>query len=199
MPSNALERWQSLTAHRLAVLHRALDHAAGESTTDADAADQADQAFVIMLAAHFQGFCRDLHNECALHLVTYAESQSIDLARIVQARLTEGRRLSQGAANSATIAADFSRFGIPFWAESEFSNPTIAMDRAALDEMASARNALAHQDFARLPGQRPPEVSPATIERWRAACDALAVAIDAAMCQILLRYIGADWRWSTQR
>ncbi len=190
MPAHALERWQSLTAHRLAVLHRALDHAAPEQLADADARDQAAQAFVIMLAAHFQGFCRDLHNECAAEISRYAQSHLPHVAPFVQSRFSEGRKLNQGAANSSTIGSDFGRFTVSFWTLSAVQDPAAAEARRDLDELAELRNALAHQDFGRTPDKQPPRFGAEDIRRWWLACDVLASAMDAAMVEVLVPFEG---------
>ena len=50
-------------------------------------------AYAMMLAGHFQCFCRNLHSEAAQHLASVASPPA--LGGILHARLVEGRKLDQ--------------------------------------------------------------------------------------------------------
>jgi hypothetical protein len=65
MPSASLLKWQNVRLPRLG--HTDAQCAASIAAVPSNAAliDENLRGYVLLLAAHFQGFCRDLHTECA--------------------------------------------------------------------------------------------------------------------------------------
>jgi hypothetical protein len=141
------------------------------------AAQQINQAYAVLLSAQFQGYCRDLHSECADHLVLPVAD--LDLREMLRDNLVFGRRIDRGNPNAGNLGSDFSRFGLAFWSLVDAHRPGNSARRAALDELSDWRNAIAHQDFrvTMLRGGRL-NLPLARVRLWRRACDGLARAFD---------------------
>jgi hypothetical protein len=69
MPSKAYVEWRTIRRAELDRIEHA--HTAVGLTGHGRwyATQQVNQAYVVLLASHFQGFCRDLYTECADFLV----------------------------------------------------------------------------------------------------------------------------------
>jgi hypothetical protein len=65
------------------------------------------RAFVLLLSAHFQGFCRDLYTECSVIVVAKVRPS---LRALLQRQFTAHRALDHGNPNVNNIREDFSRF-----------------------------------------------------------------------------------------
>src|SRR5205814_3348768 len=77
------------------------------------ATEQLNFAYLVAVAAHFQGFCRDLHTEAVDAFIAAIPSP---LFMILRSTLTKSRSLDRGNANGGTISEDFARLGMdPFW------------------------------------------------------------------------------------
>ena len=116
MPSTSYRRWT--TARTSALNEIAQAHAAvgGTGRGRRYATQQINQAYAVLLASQFQGYCHDLHSECVDHVVaTIAPPVALQL--LVRAEFTRGRHLDRGNAQPASLGADFGRLGIDFWAE----------------------------------------------------------------------------------
>jgi hypothetical protein len=139
------------------------------------ATQQINRAYAVMLASHFQGFCRDLHSECVDGLLAGAAAP---LHSVIQAEFTWGRQLDRGNARPDSLAADFGRFGLALWTEVVVLNPRNVARRGLLEELNTWRNAIAHQQFdpVRLGGTNVLRLS--RVRRWRAACHGLARALE---------------------
>ncbi len=134
------------------------------------ATQQINQAYVMLLASHFQGFCRDLHSESIEFLVGLA--QPLFLQPIVRTSLVDGRKLSRGNANFDNIREDFERLDIDLSVELDSFDPPPRPLRRKLQDLNNWRNALAHQDFSRLGGSE--RLRLVQVRQWRKACDQLA-------------------------
>ena len=142
-------------------------------------------AYVLVLSSQFQGFCRDLHTECARAVARILPST--DLQRLVQDSLVLGRKLDTGNPNPGNIGADFNRFGLVFWPLVDAGHPRNARRKTLLELLNRWRNAIAHNAFD--PGMLRsgrPVLSVAEVRRWRKACDGLARWFD----RILQRHLG---------
>ena len=69
MPSSSLQRWFAARAATLADVENAHRSMRGSGPGGRAAARQISQAYAVLLSGQFQGFCRDLHSECADYLV----------------------------------------------------------------------------------------------------------------------------------
>jgi hypothetical protein len=141
------------------------------------ATQQVNQAYAVLLASQFQGFCRDLHSE-SVDCLARAIAPSPTLRLVMQAEFVQGRQLDRGNAQPASIGADFGRLGINLWAEVDGHDAHNVARRASLDSLNHWRNAIVHQDFdpAKLGGTTTLRL--AQVRRWRATCHGLARAFD---------------------
>lgn len=179
MPSRALRAWQTRSRKVLDEIEAAHAVVGGARRARAFARQQINQAYVVVLASHFQKFCRDLHSDCIDALRSHPPFAS--LIPLFEASLAAGTRLSHGNATVANITADFSRFGVDLWVFAAKRDPRLASRREKLEILNRWRNAFAHQDFrnGQLGGRQTVRLS--EVRSWRAACDVLAVDFDAAL------------------
>ena len=73
---------------------------------------QLNYAYVLLLAAHFQAYCRGLHSDATQLLV-----DAIDpgIAVVLDTNLTFARQLDRGNAQPSALGADFNRLDLEFW------------------------------------------------------------------------------------
>jgi len=76
------------------------------------ATEQASHFYAVLLSAHFQGFCRDLHSECVQRI---AQEIPASLQNVVRGWFQHGRKLDRGNPNPKNIAEDFGRLGLVMW------------------------------------------------------------------------------------
>lgn len=194
--SRSLEKWQSERGAHLDELEAA--HAAVSVGGNPGAAtQQLSFAYAMMVSSQFQGFCRDLHTEVALHLFALADSKHAHLADIVRARLLEGRKLDQGNPNPGNIGSDFGRFGVDYWALVEARGSRSHTAKLAIEDLAVWRNAIAHNDFtaAKLGGKQ--TLTLEDVRAWRNHANRLAIDFDSVLRDLLLdwwRPAAWDWR-----
>ncbi len=180
MPSIAFQEWRTMRARALDEIARGHAAVSGTRRGRRFNTQQFNRAYAVMLAAQFQGFCRDLHEECVQHiLATIAPPPA--LRDIMRSELTRGRLLDRGNAQPGSIGADFGRFGIDFWDEVRIRDPRNATRMGLLEELNLWRNAIVHHDFdrARLGGTTILRLQ--RVRRWRGACNRLARAFDEVM------------------
>ena len=65
MPSSALTEWQTLRMSRLADFELDCNSLVAAHHAVPDRAQEYIRSYTVLLCAEFQGFCRDLHGECA--------------------------------------------------------------------------------------------------------------------------------------
>jgi hypothetical protein len=191
MPSISYQRWVTSRARALDGIAHARAGMIGTRTARPYAVQQVNQAYALLIASQFQGFCRDLHSECVDHLVAVIAPPA--LQALVRAEFTRSRKLDQGNAQPSNLAVDFGRFAVDFWAKVD-QHPRSAGARSLLDELNRWRNAIAHQDFdpAKLGGRTTLQL--ARVRRWRAACGRLAKVFDAVLRRHLQTLTG-NWPW----
>ena len=139
---------------------------------------QINQAYAVLLSSQFQGFCRDLHSECADYFV---QGVPVGLRRTALRNvLVQNRKLDKGNPNPGNIGADYNRFGLSFWDEVRDLDLRNQARQNRLEELNAWRNAVAHQDFD-------PAVLGTIVLRlqrvreWRNACNQLAKCFDEVM------------------
>lgn len=134
MVSSSLTKWNTVRQRQLDELLSAHRRVGGHGPGRRYATEQLNFAYLVAVAAQFQGFCRDLHSE-AVRVFSGAMGPAV--ASIVVATLTKNRRLDLGNANAGTIAEDFGRIGMsPFGASSP---PLAAPSERRRDSGASSR------------------------------------------------------------
>ncbi len=181
MPSVACYHWSVRRVAALDEIEHAHRRVGGAGRGRRYLTQHLNQAYAVLLSSQFQGFCRDLHEECAYHLL--APVASALLSAMYRGNLLFGRKLDTGNPNPGNIGADFGRFGIGFWPAVNADSPRNPQRRLALETLNRWRNAIAHNTFApdMYKGSRP-SLHLSEVQDWRKACDGLARSFDNVMC-----------------
>jgi hypothetical protein len=132
-----------------------------------------------LLAAQFQGFCRDLHSECVDSLV--GPIPLPDWQQALQTEFLWNRKLDHGNPNPGNIGADFSRLGLDFWQKVEADDTRNAARKRFLDELNEWRNAIAHHDFDPVKLGGAVNLRLRRVRHWRNVCQAVAASFDRVM------------------
>src|SRR5262249_13651105 len=147
--------------------------AAGLAPPDPAMVDEHLRAYVTLLSAHFQGFCRDLYTEASLKVVD--KIRQVGLRPIVQAQFATGLKLEKGNPTLDALAEDFGRFGIVDLRSALGNAPPADAHKGRLNAMNKCRNKCAH-------GERViPELLLPNIQDWRQSCDWLAARLNTVM------------------
>lgn len=143
------------------------------------------RGYILLLSAHFQGFCRDLYTECAQIVGT---TMPPALQFMVQTQFTASLALDRGNPNRDNIRKDFDRFGVPLnWVAADPANHARLRD---LERLNGWRNVAAHHNVLP-PGGLP---SHADLQDWRDSCDGIATFLDGFMYNQLQAVLGiAPW------
>lgn len=176
MPSRALQVWHADSRRALDEIESAHRAVGGAGRGRRTATQQINQAYAVLLASHFQRFCRDLHTVCVEHLIGSAMGAAYVL--VLRSRFINGRKLDVGNPNPGNIGSDYGRLGITFWERVAARDSRNPARQRALGELNVWRNAIAHQDFTHRELGGRDEVQLAQVRRWRAACNHLAVDFD---------------------
>jgi len=169
VPSASLLQWQNDRMPRLQQFD--LQCAASLTTVppNAQLIDENLRGYVVLLSAHFQGFCRDLCTEAAQVIVTKVRPA---LQSLVQNQFTAHRKLDHGNPNLQHLKDDFNRFGFALDLTVDPANLPRLAHLSALNKW---RNVAAHQ------GTTAPVGIPLnlpSLQSWRTSCDGLATSLD---------------------
>jgi hypothetical protein len=180
MASKALTRWHGARAARLDDLDASHRLVRIPSRGRLRRGTALNDARILRLAAEFQGFTRDLHDEACEVFAQWSAPMNEHASGLIQEGLCLSRDVDRGNAHPGSLGKDFSRFGIDLWARMKIRDPLTPSHSGSLDQLNRARNAIAHADsnkLARLRSSGIPLVA-STIRRWRHDLDALAVNMD---------------------
>src|SRR5947209_11607208 len=108
MPSASLVHWQNDRMPRLAEVDAQCAASLVLVPPRPNLVDENLRGYVLLLSAHFQGFCRDLYTECAQIIVSRVRPS---LQALILAQFTVNRTLDRGNPNLENLRADFRRFG----------------------------------------------------------------------------------------
>lgn len=150
---------------------------------------QVNYAYVTLITAHFQRYCRALHKEASQTVA--AGVPDPELARVLEGLFSHHRLLDRGNPTPRNVGTDFDRFGFRLWEAVEVSDQRNKSRKEKLRKMCEWRNAIAHGDISRKSGEGklvPLNLTLDTCRDWRRALGALAVSIDrvtATQCQLL--------------
>lgn len=138
------------------------------------------RAYMLLLSAHFQGFCRDLYTECAQIV---ASKVRLTLRVLVQEQFTARRHLDHGNPNIDNLKKDFNRFGLTLRLPAH--DPANDLRLTHLNQLNEWRNIAAHHGIV------PPAGLPslADIQGWMDSCDGLATSLDDIMYNHLRRIL----------
>jgi hypothetical protein len=175
MPSVSLNRWRTLRATSLEQVELGHTAIGGTGRGARYARQQLNRSYCVLLAAEFQGFCRELHDE-AVDALVFHLTPSFRL--IVRTELVRSRQVDRGNANPSNLGGDFNRLGFQLWPDFDVAEPRGPLLRRLLEELNAWRNAVPHSDYdpARLGGTI--TLTIARVRRWRRACHRVARVID---------------------
>lgn len=184
MPSASLLRWQNDRMPRLQQVD--LQCAAClAASPNVYLIEENLRGYVVLLSAHFQGFCRDLYTEAT---VVIASKVRLALRTIIQEQFTAHRKLDHGNPTLEHLKEDFKRFGFTL---DLTADPANLPHLSALSALNKWRNVAAHQ------GPTPPAGIPLilpSLQTWRVSCDALATSLDAILYNELRKVLRrAPW------
>jgi hypothetical protein len=142
------------------------------------------RGYVLLLSAHFQGFCRDLYTEAAQVIASKVRSR---LRQLIQEQFTAHRGLDHGNPTHKVLKEDFKRFGFKLALASHPANVSRLNDLAVLNVW---RNVAAHHGA-------PPAglaLNLPLLQGWRMSCDGLATSLDGILYNQLRKVLRrAPW------
>ncbi len=192
MPSAALLNWQNDRMSRLAEIDTQCIAVLGLTVPNPPLADENLRGYVMLLSAHFQGFCRDLHTECVQIVAAGAPPA---MRAMIQKFGVADRNLDGANPRYETIRNDFERFGFDLNAELAASTVTGGQNAywvTLLGHLNLWRNYAAHHKTSP-PVAGGPLILP-TVRSWRISCDGLAAELDRIMYNHLVSLTGtAPW------
>jgi hypothetical protein len=193
--SGALAFWLTGRHQRLVELYAAHAAVGGRGPGRRTATRQINASLALGLAAEFQGFARDLHDESIFCLAATAVTP--DLRSVLQATFTLDRKLDRGNANRSSLQQDFRRIGIPIIDRVRSMSPRAGRWLDDLDQLNAARNAIAHSEPAKLTTalNGAPGVRLQDVRRWHASVDQLAVTMDRVTAAELAVLTGGGAPW----
>jgi hypothetical protein len=191
MPSTAYRRWRTVRTAALDEIAHAHVAVGGAGPGRRHATLQLNRAYTVLLAAEFQGFCRDLHTDCVDHYLGVL-TPPVAMGNTLRAEFMRGRQLDRGNAQPGSLGADYGRLGIDFWDELTRHDPATTRWKDDLELLNEWRNAITHQDFTspRLSGTM--NLRLAQVKRWRASCRSLAHVMDKVMSRHLHALTGTS-------
>jgi hypothetical protein len=191
MPSAAYRTWRTVRAVALDDVEAAHTAVRGAAPVRQLARLQLNRAYVLLLSAEFQGFCRDLHTEASDHILVQVPGP---IRGVVQIQFLFNRALDRGNPSPGNLGNDFGRFDLSFWPALTTLDGRTPDRRRLLDEMNDWRNAIAHHDYdaGRLGGTLSLRLS--QVRRWRRNCDRLGRLFEAVLAD-RLRVITGHTPW----
>lgn len=197
MASAALVSWQEERSTHLDDLLEAHKRLGGPAPGRRWRTEALNDALILRLAAEFQGFVRDLHDQASDVFASWIAPSSPRTQSVVRKNLVGGRELERGNARHESIGADFGRFGFEIWPELHDLDRRTVEHRESLAMLNLARNGLAHSDEAKLAVLRDKGHWRVldTFRRWRRDLDLLATNLDAVTADQLARLFDRPRPW----
>lgn len=181
MPSISYRRWTTVRAAVLNDVEAAHAAVGGTGRGRRLAFPQVNRAYAILLSAEFQGFCKELHRECAEYIVSLAP---VAVQDVLLQQFLAHRLLDRGNPNPGNLGADFGRLGFHFWKVLDTAESRAPDWRHGLESLNNWRNAIAHHDYntTRLGGTI---LRVRQVREWRTVCRRLARLFDAELARQL--------------
>lgn len=189
MPSLAYRRWRSERKNELDEIESSHAALGGTKRGRRFTTLQINNAYAVMLASQFQGFCRDLHDECIDHYIGAILPANIRAA--IKDLLVDNRKLDRGNPNPGNIGSDFGRFSLNFWPLAKSVDARVDLWQSRLLMLVDWRNAIAHQDFNFVQIHRIKVLTLNHVKQCRNACQGLAKVFDKVMRSHLTHLSGA--------
>ncbi len=178
MPSASLQHWQNDRIPNLREIDLQCAATLALTPLNHRLVDENLRGYVLLLSAHFQGFCRDLYTECAQVVVSRVRPT---LQVLMQAQFIAHRKLDHGNPTLNNLRDDFERFGFRLnLASADPANHARLNHLLALNRW---RNIAAHHGEV---SHGAPLALP-QLQTWQAACDGLATSLDSIMYNQLRR------------
>ncbi|MBE7195218.1 MAG: hypothetical protein INR66_22420 [Gordonia polyisoprenivorans] len=202
--SDALAKWTSERLVALDSLETVHGKVTGKQRGRQRATEHLNRAMFVALSAEFQGFCRDLHEDAAIHI---AGSLSLDPANVKIAPVVldalvrersslkkseKERRLDKGNADVSALATDFSVLGMDLWSDLEKAYPVKTKTwKKTVGDLNLVRNGVAHSDAPKLAKAHAEHgLTLRTFKRWRSSLNTAAAALDKVVAAYLLDLTG---------
>jgi hypothetical protein len=137
-------------------------------------------ALITRLAAEFQGYCRDLHDEAVDHITAnLALAPGSGLVVITRSAFIQSRFLDKGNPNWSNLTQDFKRIGLNI-PNALAAYPTQYPEWVAtVERLMEARNAIAHANAREIRGCRTQQpLTLPTFRKWRGSLNRLALSAD---------------------
>lgn len=197
VPSAAFDDWNGRRADLLDQLIATHAAAGGTAAGRRWVTDELNRAMLIRLSSQFQGYAKDLHTEAAITFGSLAQPTDHTIARVIATGFQAKRELDRGNPHEDALASDFGRFGMVFWDELVERDSRTERRRLHLRWLNRARNALAHDDEAKLEDVVAAgyKVDLTWVRRWRSVLNGLAGTMDAVMSHHLARLFGTQRPW----
>jgi|SRR5579884_73250 len=188
MPSLALRNWDTVRIPVLDEIEQAHRRIGGAGRGRRYRMQQINYAYALLLCAHFQGFCRDLHSECVTFLVDKVSPPAIPSAGpILRTAFVQNRLLDSGNANAGNIGSDFKRFGIKIIEKTKNRNRYNERRLRHLQDLNDWRNMIAHENFVQGASRG---LTLEKVKVWRSACESLVKEFDIVMADVLDDIVG---------
>lgn len=196
VPSDALARWQDERCGVLDSLEAVHEHVTGKRRGRQTATEHLNLALFVRLAAEFQGFCRDLHDDAAIVVADSLADEYGARVPVLLSALVRGRKLDVGNAGPGNIGNDFGNLGMSLWPDVYNRYPTRGRKwHTVLDRLNDVRNAIAHSDSAKLEQvKRLQPLTLATFRRWRGSLNTAAYGFDKVVAAYL-SYLTGTTAW----
>ncbi|MFF6949738.1 hypothetical protein ACFZAD_13925 [Streptomyces iakyrus] len=185
MASLAYGRWQTERRNRL-------DDIVRIGVTAGSAGERVRWSRVVLLAAEFQGFARDLHDEAGVIFAKEAANGNSELESVLRARLTVGRQLARGNATPRNLGSDFLMLGVSIWDELRLRGEDAAGLDGVLNSLNAARNAVAHSNTVAIDGMK---ISENKVTHWHRSVDMLAERMEDVVMDHLADMFGLSDPW----
>jgi hypothetical protein len=206
--SDALDRWQTERAEALDSLDSIHGKITGRKRGRKYDTKHLNRALFVALAAEFQGFCRDLHEDAAIHIANSlqavpgnAKVVPVVLDALVRERTTSStreptkdRRLDKGNADFSALVTDYATLGILLNNELKARYPKKSPKWVkTLEALNDARNGIAHSDARKLAtSDRDHGLTLATFRRWRSSLNGASDGMDKVVGAYLLDLTGTN-------
>jgi hypothetical protein len=187
--SRALGYWETASSDQLDQIVDAHAAVGGKKRGRRYATAQINSAYVVLLSAAFQRFCRDLHSE-SINALLGGLNPAQGLETVLIAIAVHGRQLDSRNPTRDTISRDFAPLGLRVLDAVKRSRRGNDKRLETLQRMNEWRNAIAHQSFDRrklVPGK----LHLKTVGMWRRQCAILARDLDAVMYAHLTGLVGS--------
>jgi hypothetical protein len=178
MPSNALLTWQNERMPRINAIDTQCAACVVQVPPDPRLVDENLRGYVLLLSAHFQGFCRNLYVESSQIIASKVRGS---LQTLIQAQFIDHLALDRGNPNLDNLRKDFDRFGFTL---DLTADPANHLRLRHLSDLNRWRNVAAHQGIV-----PPGGLSLADVQGWRNSCDGLAASLDGILYNQLRRIL----------